>query len=64
MEDISIKVKNYMCFGDAPQGFECIKPINILIGRNNSGKSALVTIQPNPTITSISIWDAFTMGFS
>lgn len=38
----SIKVANYKCFGDEPQGFELIKPINIIIGRNNSGKSALI----------------------
>src|SRR5207237_7737672 len=40
----SIKVKNYKCFGDDPQGFEVIKPINIIVGRNNSGKSALIDL--------------------
>lgn len=38
----SYKVKNFMCFGAAPQGFEFIKPINIIIGKNNSGKTALI----------------------
>lgn len=39
---LSVKVTNYKCFGDEPQGFEVLKPINIIIGRNNSGKSALL----------------------
>lgn len=39
---ISIKIKNYLCFGEEPQGFESIKAINIIIGRNNSGKSRLL----------------------
>jgi energy-coupling factor transporter ATP-binding protein EcfA2 len=39
---ISIKIKNYMCFSDIAQGFESIKPVNIIIGRNNSGKSRLM----------------------
>jgi AAA15 family ATPase/GTPase len=41
---ISIKAKNYKCFGDDQQGFEIIKPINLIIGRNNSGKSALLDL--------------------
>jgi len=31
-----------MCFRETPQGFESIKPINIIIGMNNSGKSRLL----------------------
>jgi putative ATP-dependent endonuclease of the OLD family len=38
----SIKIANYKCFGEDPQGIEVLKPINIIIGRNNSGKSALI----------------------
>lgn len=44
MEDLvnfSAKIKNFKCFGDSEQGFEQIKPINLIIGRNNSGKSSL-----------------------
>jgi hypothetical protein len=40
-KNISLKIKNYMCFSDA-QGFDSIKPINIIIGRNNSGKSRMM----------------------
>ena len=42
MKDVSIKVANYKCFGAEPQGFNYIMPINIIIGRNNSGKSSLL----------------------
>jgi putative ATP-dependent endonuclease of the OLD family len=40
----SIKVKNYKCFGDEEQGFEKIYPLNIIIGKNNSGKSSLIDL--------------------
>lgn len=40
----SIKVKNYKCFAkeNGYQGFDDIKPINVIIGKNNSGKSKLL----------------------
>jgi hypothetical protein len=40
----SFKVSNFKCFGNAPNGFEEIKTINVIIGRNNSGKSALLDL--------------------
>lgn len=40
----SIKIKNYKCFGNTSQGFNEIKPINIIIGKNNSGKSSLLDL--------------------
>ncbi len=42
--DQSIKIKNYKCFGNEPQGFEKIYPINIITGKNNSGKSSLIDL--------------------
>jgi len=44
MKDVSIKFKNYKCFGEELQGFESILPINIIVGRNNSGKSSLLDL--------------------
>ncbi|CAN5326350.1 hypothetical protein BH11BAC5_BH11BAC5_12470 [soil metagenome] len=40
----ALKVKNYKCFGDVPQGFERICPVNIIIGKNNAGKSSLIDL--------------------
>ena len=34
-----LKAKNYKCFGEEPQGFDYLYPINLIIGKNNSGKS-------------------------
>lgn len=42
LTDISLKIKNYKSFGETPQGFDRILPINIIIGKNNAGKSALL----------------------
>jgi len=47
MDDLinfSVKVRNLKCFGEDEQGFEQIKPINLIIGRNNSGKSTLLDL--------------------
>ncbi len=41
-EEISIKISNYKCFGKEEQGFDNIKTSNIIIGKNNSGKSSLL----------------------
>lgn len=42
--NFSVKAKNLKCFGDNEQGFEQIKAINLIIGRNNSGKSTLIDL--------------------
>lgn len=39
-----ITVKNYKCFDSSGGGFEKILPINLIIGKNNSGKSSLVDL--------------------
>lgn len=41
MENYGIKICNYKCFNE-PIGFEEIKPINVIIGKNNIGKSSLI----------------------
>ena len=38
----SIHFKGYSCFKEDWAGFDTIKPINVIIGRNNSGKSHLL----------------------
>ncbi|MBM2837859.1 MAG: hypothetical protein HW415_484, partial [Deltaproteobacteria bacterium] len=40
--NLSIEIKNYKCFGEDPQGFYHLRPINLIIGRNNTGKSTLL----------------------
>lgn len=43
MHNISIKVKNYKCFGEE-SGFEHIKRVNLVVGKNNAGKSSLLDV--------------------
>ncbi len=40
----TVKVKNYKCFDSEGGGFEKLMPINIIIGKNNSGKSSLIDL--------------------
>lgn len=44
MKAQSIRFRGYLCFQDEYSGFEDIKPLNVLIGRNNSGKSTLLDL--------------------
>lgn len=51
----SLKIRTYKCFLDVEQGFEKILPLNIIIGKNNSGKSSLIDlieylIEPTETL--------------
>lgn len=39
-----IKFRHYRCFREKAAGFDEIKPVNVLIGRNNSGKSTLLDL--------------------
>ena len=36
--------ENYKSFGEGLTGFELVAPVNVIIGRNNSGKSALLDV--------------------
>ena len=40
----SIHFKGHLCFKNEWAGFDTIKPINVIIGRNNSGKSHLLDL--------------------
>ena len=40
----SIHFKGHLCFQKEWAGFDTIKPINVIIGRNNSGKSHLLDL--------------------
>lgn len=40
--DIGFRLKNYKSFGTTGAGFESIAPINLIIGKNNIGKSSLL----------------------
>lgn len=44
LRTVSIRISNYKCFGDEECGYERILPINLIIGRNNSGKSSLIDL--------------------
>lgn len=43
MYELAIRVKNYKCFKDET-GFDAIRRVNLIIGRNNSGKSSLLDL--------------------
>ncbi|WP_165392239.1 ATP-dependent nuclease [Pseudomonas tructae] len=40
--DTGFWVRNYKGFKELGAGFECIKPVNVIVGKNNIGKSSLV----------------------
>lgn len=44
LKNTSLKVSNFKCFGEEPQGFDTFEDFNILIGRNNAGKSSLIDL--------------------
>jgi putative ATP-dependent endonuclease of the OLD family len=41
---LKLKISNYKCFGPNPEGYERIAAMNLIIGRNNSGKSTLLDL--------------------
>lgn len=40
----SIYFKGHRCFKSEWSGFDTVKPLNVVIGRNNSGKSHLMDL--------------------
>ena len=44
LSNISIKMKNYKSIGAAEQGYAGIRTVNLIIGRNNTGKSTLLDL--------------------
>ncbi|MCX6953042.1 MAG: AAA family ATPase, partial [Verrucomicrobia bacterium] len=44
MNATSIKFKNHPCFKNSWAGFDEIRPVNVIIGRNNTGKSRLLDL--------------------
>lgn len=43
MYDLAVRAKNYKCFREET-GFDAIRRVNLIIGRNNSGKSSLLDL--------------------
>lgn len=41
---MSLTASHFKCFGGQAQGFDKFLPFNILVGRNNAGKSALIDL--------------------
>ena len=40
----SVKYRGYLCFKNDWAGFDSLKPVNVIIGRNNTGKSLLLNL--------------------
>lgn len=41
---LELKANHLKCFGAEPQGFSILERVNVIIGRNNSGKSSLIDL--------------------
>jgi putative ATP-dependent endonuclease of the OLD family len=55
LRPFSLQVKNFKCFAEEPQGFESILPMNVIVGRNNTGKSSLLDLIEYVTTRRLSI---------
>src|SRR5689334_7534081 len=48
-DNVGLYFENYKSFGPGLAGFDQIAPINVIVGRNNSGKSALIDLLEQAT---------------
>jgi putative ATP-dependent endonuclease of the OLD family len=39
-----LKITNYKCFGEDAHGFEQLRLFNVIVGRNNIGKSTIIEL--------------------
>lgn len=53
MMDLSVKISSYKCFSEGEHGFDVLCPINLIIGRNNTGKSTLLELIERTTTGNI-----------
>ena len=53
----SLKINGFSCFKTGWNGFDEFKPINLIIGRNNTGKSRLIELVELLTKTQLSAVD-------
>lgn len=44
LDETIVKIKNYKSFGPEEQGYTGIRPVNLIIGKNNTGKSTLLDL--------------------
>ncbi len=44
LQGVSLSVRRFKCFGEDGGGFTDFQPINVIIRRNNTGKSALIDV--------------------
>ncbi|MBU0974141.1 ATP-binding protein, partial [Patescibacteria group bacterium] len=42
LKTVKIKSQHFKAFGEEEQGFDSVLPINLIVGKNNTGKSALI----------------------
>src|SRR5438105_202944 len=42
--NVKLSMTNYKCFGSEPQGYDVIQPVNLIVGKNNSGKSTMLDL--------------------
>jgi energy-coupling factor transporter ATP-binding protein EcfA2 len=56
LEGLGLKLANYKSFGPEHEGFDEIKKFNLIVGRNNSGKSTLLDMVEDSAIRRQNKW--------